>query len=257
MIGDTSRTPASLTEAMLATGMTHLSAVSGSNVAVVLAAGIGLCRVLGIRRRWRPVVAASPAGRLRGPRPARAQRAPGRRHGGDRADGAERLASASRRPGAGRCRGGAAGDRPVAVAIVRLRPLDAGDAGAAALRRHVGSVVRPLPARPPALAGRRDRDPGGGAGDVRSGGGAAAGFGQRGRGAGEPARCAAGRAGHRAGGHGGTARGRRRSRRGGRGLGRRCCRRPGSPGWHDPAPTCRWARCPGPTGHRGRSCWPG
>ena len=57
VIGDTSRTPASLTEAMLATGMTHLSAVSGSNVAVVLAAGIGLCRVLGIRRRWRPVVA--------------------------------------------------------------------------------------------------------------------------------------------------------------------------------------------------------
>ena len=58
VIGDTSRTPASLTEAMLATGMTHLSAVSGSNVAVVLAAGIGLCRVVGIRRRWRPVVAA-------------------------------------------------------------------------------------------------------------------------------------------------------------------------------------------------------
>ncbi len=58
VIGDTSRTPASLTEAMLATGMTHLSAVSGSNVAVVLAAGMGLCRVVGIRRRWRPVVAA-------------------------------------------------------------------------------------------------------------------------------------------------------------------------------------------------------
>jgi competence protein ComEC len=57
VIGDTSRTPASLTEAMLATGMTHLSAVSGSNVAVVLAAGMGLCRVVGIRRRWRPVVA--------------------------------------------------------------------------------------------------------------------------------------------------------------------------------------------------------
>ena len=58
VIGDTSRTPASLTEAMLATGMTHLSAVSGSNVAVVLAAGMALCRLVGIRRRWRPVVAA-------------------------------------------------------------------------------------------------------------------------------------------------------------------------------------------------------
>ena len=56
VIGDTSRTPQSLTEAMLATGMTHLSAVSGSNVAVVLAAAMGLCRVIGVRRRWRPPV---------------------------------------------------------------------------------------------------------------------------------------------------------------------------------------------------------
>lgn len=57
VIGDTSRTPQSLTNAMLATGMTHLSAVSGSNVAVVLAAAMGLCRVIGVRRRWRPPVA--------------------------------------------------------------------------------------------------------------------------------------------------------------------------------------------------------
>ena len=35
VIGDTSRTPADLTAAMRATGMTHLTAVSGSNVAVV------------------------------------------------------------------------------------------------------------------------------------------------------------------------------------------------------------------------------
>jgi competence protein ComEC len=57
VIGDTSRTPESLTTAMLSTGMTHLSAVSGSNVAVVLAAALGLCRVMGVRRRWRPPVA--------------------------------------------------------------------------------------------------------------------------------------------------------------------------------------------------------
>ena len=57
VIGDTSRTPQSLTDAMLTTGMTHLSAVSGSNVAVVLAAAMGLCRVVGVRRRWRPPVA--------------------------------------------------------------------------------------------------------------------------------------------------------------------------------------------------------
>ena len=57
VIGDTSRTPQSLTDAMLTTGMTHLSAVSGSNVAVVLAAAMGLCQLLGVRRRWRPLVA--------------------------------------------------------------------------------------------------------------------------------------------------------------------------------------------------------
>lgn len=57
VIGDTSRTPDDLTEAMLATGMTHLSAVSGSNVAVVLAFALGVTRLLGLRRVLRPAFA--------------------------------------------------------------------------------------------------------------------------------------------------------------------------------------------------------
>jgi competence protein ComEC len=57
VIGDTSRTPPDLTDAMLATGMTHLSAVSGSNVAIVLAFALGGASLAGVRRRWRPVVA--------------------------------------------------------------------------------------------------------------------------------------------------------------------------------------------------------
>ena len=57
VIGDTSRNPPDLTEAMLVTGMSHLSAVSGSNVTLVLAAAMGLCGVLGIGRRIRPWVA--------------------------------------------------------------------------------------------------------------------------------------------------------------------------------------------------------
>jgi competence protein ComEC len=57
VIGDTSRTPSDLTDAMLATGMTHLSAVSGSNVAIVLAFALGGASLFGVRRRWRPVVA--------------------------------------------------------------------------------------------------------------------------------------------------------------------------------------------------------
>ncbi len=57
VIGDTSRTPADLTDAMLATGMTHLSAVSGSNVAIVLAAALGCAALLGLHRRLRPAAA--------------------------------------------------------------------------------------------------------------------------------------------------------------------------------------------------------
>jgi len=54
VIGDTSQLPPELDAAMRATGMTHLTAVSGSNVAVVLALAFGLSRLVGIPRRLRP-----------------------------------------------------------------------------------------------------------------------------------------------------------------------------------------------------------
>ncbi len=57
VIGDTSLTPADLREAMTATGMSHLSAVSGSNVAIVLGAAVLVCGWLGVPRRCRPAVA--------------------------------------------------------------------------------------------------------------------------------------------------------------------------------------------------------
>ncbi len=56
VIGDTSLTPRDLGEAMRATGMTHLSAVSGSNVAIVLACVLGVARVLAVPRAARPWV---------------------------------------------------------------------------------------------------------------------------------------------------------------------------------------------------------
>ena len=56
VIGDTTRTPGDLTSAMLATGMSHLSAVSGSNVTLVLLAAVGVAGLVGVRRRWRPWV---------------------------------------------------------------------------------------------------------------------------------------------------------------------------------------------------------
>ncbi|QFG68055.1 DNA internalization-related competence protein ComEC/Rec2 [Ornithinimicrobium pratense] len=63
VIGDTSLTPADLTEAMRVTGMTHLSAVSGSNVSLVCGAVAVLLARVGTPRRWRtPLVLLSLVG---------------------------------------------------------------------------------------------------------------------------------------------------------------------------------------------------
>lgn len=63
VIGDTSLTPPDLTEAMRITGMTHLSAVSGSNVSLVCGAVAVLLARLGAPRRWRtPLVLLSLVG---------------------------------------------------------------------------------------------------------------------------------------------------------------------------------------------------
>lgn len=59
VVGDTSRSPPELTAAMQATGLTHLSAVSGSNVAIVLAVALAGCRAVGLPRRWRPAAGAA------------------------------------------------------------------------------------------------------------------------------------------------------------------------------------------------------
>lgn len=58
VLGDTSLTPEELTEAMTETGMTHLSAVSGSNVAIVVGAVLWVCTGVGVPRRLRPWAAA-------------------------------------------------------------------------------------------------------------------------------------------------------------------------------------------------------
>lgn len=58
VIGDRSLTPPQLTDDMRATGMTHLSAVSGSNVTVILGAAVLVAGVLRVPRRYRPIVAA-------------------------------------------------------------------------------------------------------------------------------------------------------------------------------------------------------
>jgi len=50
-LGDTSRIPGDLDAAFRRAGLTHLLAVSGSNLAVILAAGLGIAALLGARRR--------------------------------------------------------------------------------------------------------------------------------------------------------------------------------------------------------------
>ncbi len=57
VVGDTSGVTPSLEGAMQATGLTHLTAVSGANVALVVGAVIALAALVGLRRRLRVVVA--------------------------------------------------------------------------------------------------------------------------------------------------------------------------------------------------------
>ncbi|MEI2779416.1 MAG: ComEC/Rec2 family competence protein [Tetrasphaera sp.] len=54
VVGDTSRSPPQLTADMRTTGLSHLAAVSGANVAILLGAGVVVLRVSGVPRRWRP-----------------------------------------------------------------------------------------------------------------------------------------------------------------------------------------------------------
>ena len=56
VVGDTSLTPPDLSEAMRATGMAHLSAVSGSNLAICLAAVMAVVVLTPIHRRWRVLI---------------------------------------------------------------------------------------------------------------------------------------------------------------------------------------------------------
>ena len=55
--GDTSHLDPALQQDFRTTGLTHLVAVSGTNVAVVLAAGLVVCGWLRVGLRWRPPVA--------------------------------------------------------------------------------------------------------------------------------------------------------------------------------------------------------
>ncbi|MFG1999620.1 ComEC/Rec2 family competence protein [Spirillospora sp. NPDC048911] len=58
VVGDTSRLDAGLAEDFRTAGLSHLLVVSGANLAIVIGAVLGLCRLLGVGRRRAPFIAA-------------------------------------------------------------------------------------------------------------------------------------------------------------------------------------------------------
>ncbi|MFI0444677.1 ComEC/Rec2 family competence protein [Actinomadura sp. 6N118] len=58
VVGDTSRLDTGLAEDFRTAGLSHLLVVSGANLAIVIGAVLGLCRLLGLGRRWAPFAAA-------------------------------------------------------------------------------------------------------------------------------------------------------------------------------------------------------
>lgn len=57
VLGDTAAMPEDLRVDMRTTGLTHLAAVSGANVSLVVGAVLAVCQAVGVRRRARPWVA--------------------------------------------------------------------------------------------------------------------------------------------------------------------------------------------------------
>ena len=151
VVGDDSALPADVEADFRTTGLTHLLAVSGTNLTLVVGFLLALARWCRVRGRWLVVVGRRGSGRVRAPRPHRAQRAAGGRDGHRRPDRprprrtpAWPAGSRGRRAGAGAGRPGPGRDR-------RLRAVRAGhgrDPGAGA-----GHARRPGPVAAP-LAGR-------------------------------------------------------------------------------------------------------
>ena len=187
-LGDTSLLPAELERDFRAAGLTHLMAVSGANLAVVLAAGLWLAGVAGVGRRG-PGRGRDPPGRGAGRRhPLGAERAPGR---GDGRPGAARRRHRAR-PGRSPCplpgRGRAAAGRPGSRRSPGVPALGGGH------RRR--ALARPGHGQRAAGPGPRARQEGSrhdprGAGDRRARARPGLRLGLAGRSAGQPARPAA------------------------------------------------------------------
>ena len=191
VLGDTSRMPAGLVDDFRTAGLTHLTAVSGANLAIVVTFVLVVGRWAGLRGRWLPATAALAMAWfvvLARPQPS-VLRAAVMGAIALLALGTGRLRQESR--GAGR--GGAlpAADRPVARAVVRLRALGPGDRRPGAAGARLGAGLDGPRAAP--TGGRGARSPGRRAARVRAGRGPAQWPGQPGGRRREPPRRPGGR----------------------------------------------------------------
>ena len=178
--GDDAGLDPALADDFRTTGLTHLLAVSGTNLTLVVGFALVVARWLRVRGRWLLRRGRRRDRRVRAARPGRAERAPGRGdgHGGAARDGRQRA-----RPGhagAGRRHGRAAPARPGPGLGGRVRPVGARDRRHPAARARLARRPGPLAA---ALAGRGGRGAGGRPARVHAAGRGDLGTGEPGRGA--------------------------------------------------------------------------
>ena len=127
-----------LEQAMRSSGLTHLVAVSGSNVAIVCRRGPLPGPATRAAAPVPPAAGCAHAGRLRDRGAARAQRPASRGDGWGRSRRPGHRSGSTGSPGPVGRDHRAARRRPVAGPVLRFRPVGSGDARAAALRPSVG-----------------------------------------------------------------------------------------------------------------------
>ena len=141
--GDDQRISDEVREEFRRSGLTHLLAVSGTNLTIVLAVVLVLARSLGVPRRVLVALGDGVRRRLRAAGPTRPERRQGRRDGCGRSRRTRSRQPRRRADALGGDRGPAV-HRPVAVALARVRPVGVRDgrdpAGGATARPTSGAM---------------------------------------------------------------------------------------------------------------------
>lgn len=155
--GDTSLLRPDLADAFEKAGLTHLMAVSGENLSLILGAVLGLGRFAGLGRRAGPLLMRRRHRRLRRAGASLAERAACRRHGRRRTGRGGRRARAPGRSRALRRRPGPRSRRSGAGPVVRLRALGVRDGGHPRARPGLARPAQRADATRPRRGARRVR----------------------------------------------------------------------------------------------------